>query len=160
MLCISKCSFILLLFTALLISSCEDRPLYEEVRDIEGAWAFSDSLSFTLPVPDTSAAYDLVVDVSHSKSYPFQNLYLKIATTYPSGAYASDILNIDLADKAGNWKGSCSGDLCNFSSPFKRFFSFKENGNYSIRVIQYTRKEMLEGVHSIELELWPSRLDN
>ena len=149
---------ILFLFISLsgLLASCGEQPLYSEHSNIVEPWAYADSIIFHLPAPDTSQGYGMVLNLSHTTEYPFENIYLKIGTTFPSGRFSSALLNLDLADKSGAWYGDCSGAKCKRSVPLREYFAFSEAGSYTISMQQYTRSENLAGVQGLELELWRS----
>jgi len=134
--------------------SCGEQPFYSESKEINESWISTDSLAFNMPASDTSNIYNMMISFDHTVDYPFQNIYFKLSTTFPSGRYASDIININLADKAGNWFGHCSGGTCTISTPLRDPFSFSESGTYRISIEQYTRSEALSGVRRVGLELW------
>ena len=153
-------SLVSIMAIGLLFTSCGDSPIYNESFDISDPWNQTDSVIFELPAPDTSQAYALVLNVSHTTDYPFQNIYFKISTSYPSGRYTSNILNIDLADKRGVWYGDCRGQNCELSAPLREHFAFSETGIYQVTMEQFTRLDPLPGLSELELELWPSYTDN
>jgi gliding motility-associated lipoprotein GldH len=140
----------------MLLSSCGEEPLYRESGTIDGTWNYSDSILYDLPAPDTTQGYGMVLKISHTDHYPFENLYIKIGTRYPSGRYSSNLLNVDLANKSGAWYGQCSGSNCELSVTLREFFSFSESGQYSISMQQFTRSEKLVGIRGLELQLWKS----
>lgn len=139
-----------------LLTSCGEQPVYSEQSTIDSPWILSDSIMFNMPAPDTMNGYGMVLKIKHTTDYPFENLYVKIGTTYPSGRYSANLLNVDLASKSGAWYGDCSGSTCLLSTTLRELFSFSEEGRYSISMAQYTRTEELTGIESLQLELWNS----
>ncbi len=139
---------------ACFLSSCGDNPYYQDIKSIDGSWSFADSLHFSMPAPDTLSPFAMFLHVEHTKDYPFQNMYVRLSTNFPSGRRASDLINIDLADKAGMWFGKCGSQTCVISAPLRQNFSFSEAGTYNITLEQYTRTENLNGVNEVGIELW------
>ena len=137
-----------------LLSSCTDKPIYSESKSFSDAWHFADSVHFDLPAPDTIEAYAMVLNVSHTTDYPFQNIYFRISTAFPSGRRVSTLLNIDLADKSGAWYGDCRGKNCNLQAPIRENFYFSESGAYKITMEQFTRVDPLTGLTRLKLELY------
>lgn len=125
-----------------------------EQKVIAEHWSYDDPLSFELSAQDTTTAHELYISVTHRTDYPFQNIYVKMDTEFPSGREDSRLINVDLADKAGNWYGSCSGDVCTYESPLRSRFSFSELGTYDISLAQHTRMENLTGVNKVAVKLF------
>lgn len=145
------------LFSVLICASlysCGDEPYYSESKNTSVPWVKADSLLFTLPAPDTSSGYSMMLNIEHTEDYPFQNLYLRLSTQFPSGRRASDIINVDMADKAGYWYGDCNRTSCKITAPLRDNFAFSESGEYQVTIEQFTRREELPGIKNIELLLW------
>ena len=143
--------FSLILF---LISSCDKAPIYQQKENLGESWLHADSVRFNLPAPDTSTAYAMTLDLLHTLDYPFQNIYFKITTVYPSGRRTSNLLNIDLADKSGAWYGNWGSKNCLLVAPLRDNFYFSEAGEYSITMEQFTRLDPLPGLTGLELKLY------
>lgn len=137
-----------------LLTACSENFIYEETKSIpNGAWAYADTLDYTLNITDTTQLYNLYLDIDHTVDYPFQNIYLKIHTQYPSGKRISEQLPIDFADKTGQWYGKCSGEDCHLRVNIQQRAFFNEVGKHVITLEQFLRKNPLQGMKNIALKM-------
>ena len=103
----------------LLLLSCDSNRLYEKNISIEKAvWGLSNKPSFEYNSSDTISKVNLKVNVRHSSSYPFSNLWLFVNTIDPSGVLKTDTLECVLAQKDGKWLGSGIGDIWDIQCQF------------------------------------------
>ncbi len=116
-------------------------------------WTYQDSLVINFDISDTSQYYDLKLRLDFEDSYPYQNVYLKIGTKYPDGAWVYSQLNVDLAYSDGRWIADCTGHSCSAEINLIQNFYFRDLGSYAISVAQYTRSERLESVDAADLYL-------
>ena len=144
-------------FVGLLLAclfGCGESSYFKETKKIPATgWAFSDSLTFKVPISDSSKRFDLLLDLSHSDEYLFQNIYLYINTTLPSGKRLGKRLNVDLADKMGVWKGNCSGSNCDVEVNLQSNAYFNLLGDYQFTLKQFMRTDTLTGVNRVGLRL-------
>jgi gliding motility-associated lipoprotein GldH len=118
-----------------------------------------DTLIFTFNIEDTLGQYDLGMNVNYNYiDYPFQNIYFKVKTEYPSGKIQEELLNLDFSTKQGIVKGDCMGSTCNLPLYLQRRIHFNEVGSYKIQLVQSTRQESIHGIKFIELYLKPEEL--
>ncbi|MEM9886885.1 MAG: gliding motility lipoprotein GldH [Bacteroidota bacterium] len=138
-------------FTFLIVCfACQPNYLYQEEIILSNAtWTYERDVVYSFDIQDTSTTYHLYLDIQHSTQFPFQNLYTNVQTTYPSGRQADSRISIDLANKLGAWYGKCKQENCLLRVQLQQNTFFKELGKHEIRFQQYTRKEALEGVHSL-----------
>ena len=134
--------------------SCSDNTIYKTKQEINGEyWTYEDAISFSLEAPDTINWYELGLDVEHSSEFSFQNLYLNIDTGFPSDTILTDLINLDLAKKSGEWNGRCSSSSCTNPFILKQRFKFEELGNYSFSFKQASRQDSLQGIQNLSLKL-------
>ncbi len=146
--------FILLILSQLILVSCGESYVYEKTYEIEkGAWTYDNTLAYTFEVKDTTKIYNLLLEVSHSIDYSYQNCYLKIYTQFPSGEKTDYLLSVDLADGIGRWQGDCSGESCTTLFDIAKQTTFKELGQHTITLEQYMRKDPLKGLESLAIKL-------
>ena len=127
-----------ILILACLFAACGDGSyLYSESRDVNPkGWLHTDSLSYEFDITDTSRIHSLEMDLSHTPDYPYQNIYLQIATEFPSGKRVQQSLNSDLADKTGRWHGDCSNAGCVAHINLQEKALFTEPGKHRIIISQ------------------------
>jgi len=151
-----KISFHIALFISILsmIIACRDTFIYKEKKSIpNGSWMYSDTLEYRISVTDTSALYNLYAEFEHADSFPAQNLYLKLYTTFPGGKRVERIRSFDFFDNMGNPAGKCSGGRCTLRTLLQNNVYFNEKGEYKITLEQFTRNSPLPGISGVTLLL-------
>lgn len=150
----NKLAFIPLLLLIGCLSSCGPDFIYEKDYDLANeAWTYSDTLDFKINITDTTAIYNLYLDMEHSTDYAFQNIYLQVYTLYPNGKRIKELLPIDIADKTGKWYGNCDSDMCQLRVNLQEGAFFNATGDYVITLEQYMRKKSLLGLKSLALRI-------
>ena len=140
----------LCLVSILLIYACSESHFYSEGKIIANAeWSYSDTLTYQVDIVDTTARYDIGLDVEHSTEFEFQNLYIRIHTRFPDGETVSQTLPIDFADHTGLWYGDCSGRHCKLRVQLQQNARFDRIGQHTFEFIQYMREDPTHGVESI-----------
>jgi len=147
-------NFLLFTFLSVLLSACGPNYIYEETHLLgEEGWAYADTLDFSFPITDTTALYNLYLELEHSTIYGSQNLYTKIYTRFPSGERKGQIISLELADKVGSWQGDCRGEKCSFLAPIQMNAFFSEPGEYVFTLEQYMRESPVAGIGSVSFKL-------
>ncbi|MBK6947489.1 MAG: gliding motility lipoprotein GldH [Haliscomenobacter sp.] len=146
--------FALAFFLAFLASACGPRYLLKETRQLEGeTWSYADSLSFQAAIRDTARIYDISLLVKHQTSFHFQNLYLRIHTGFPDGKKLTQVLSLELANKAGKWQGACRGDHCTLEVPIQLNAFFNQTGVHTFTLEQYMRADDLPGISALGIRI-------
>lgn len=144
----------------LTILSCGESPFYSEVHSLnEPVWPYDKEIPFDVLIKDTSSIYEMQLVVEHKRNYRYENIYFRINTDFPSLEDREELLNIDLASKAGQWMGKCGSNNCKTKIYLLDSFKFPEPGNYAFEFAQYTRQEELEGIVSLQLLIYKTRID-
>ncbi len=134
------------LFLLAVISCNPNRILDKNEKIPDGVWDRAKKLSFTVNIPDTSAAYDIYINVRNAGVYQFSNLFLFINTTLPDGRIARDTAECTLSDAKGEWLGDGLGDIWDNSILFKKNMHFPLKGNYTFELEQAMRTPLLPGI--------------
>lgn len=146
--------YFVLLLTLGWFTSCGPNFIYEKDYQLANqAWTYSDTLDFKIAITDTTAIYNLYLDIDHSADYAFQNIYLQVYTQYPNGQRTRDLLPIDIADKTGKWYGNCNSETCQLRVNLQEGTFFNAVGEYVITLEQYMRKESLAGLNAMALRI-------
>jgi gliding motility-associated lipoprotein GldH len=144
-------SFLILLSISF---SCGKNYQYQKEYELEGEkWTYADSLEFAFDIQDTTKIYNLYLELDHSTSYAFQNLYTYIHTTFPSGERLDEKLSLEMANRAGVWLGKCSQDYCTLTIPIQENAYFNQQGSHTIMLEQYMRQDSLPGIKRIAFML-------
>ena len=154
----TKISLHITLFISVLaifsIIACQDTFVYKERKEIpNNSWAYSDSLEYRISVTDTSALYNLYAEFEYADTFPVQNLYLKLFTTFPGGKRVERMRSFDLFDNLGNPAGKRSGGRCTLRTMLQNNVYFNEKGDYKITTEQFTRTSPLPGISGVTLLL-------
>jgi gliding motility-associated lipoprotein GldH len=149
--CIRSLFLLLLSFS---IFSCGKNYQYQKKYELEGEkWTYADSLEFAFDIQDTTNIYNLYLEIEHSTSYAFQNLYTSIHTIFPSGERLDEKLSLEMANKAGGWYGECGRDYCTLTIPIQKNAYFNQEGRYTILLEQYMRQDTIPGIRRIAFML-------
>jgi gliding motility-associated lipoprotein GldH len=141
-----------LFVTSVLCFGCKDNFLINDTKDIPNLeWTYTDSLTYNFTITDTSKVYNMLLDVEHSPEYSWQNLYVRVHTTFPSGKQLSKNVSLDLADTSGKWLGDCNSKACHTVIALQPNAFFNPAGKYAVTVAQHMRQDSIRGVYSVGL---------
>jgi len=151
---INKYSFVLILISLLLLSSCNSNVIFSDSKMMkEKIWYLTDIPSFKVQVTDTINSNNVIFIIRTGSSYPFRNIYLFVTTTSPDGKSITDTLQYDLADEKGNWSGKGFGDIHELNLTYKSNVYFPVKGIYQFNIQHGMRIEDLKGVYDIGLRV-------
>jgi len=153
-------AFLLFWLFIISLSSCsEDGLHFQESRPVdELGWKYEDVKSFNFTIADTISRFDLVLDLTHKTDYAFQNAYVAVHTSFPSGKTISDKISLELAAGTGVWLGACSGNECTISILLQERVKFPEQGNYKIEFEQFNRSENMKSISNLAFKIYNSSL--
>ncbi len=147
-----------LMVIGLLISTgaCTDRAIIDQNLPVDRqSWKYTDKITIAVPVRDTTTAYNLFVNLRHTASYPYANIYLLIHQQYPSGRLTTIRKEITLANADGRWLGTGSGNLYHLQDLFAREYHFTDTGTYLFSFEQHMRENPLQGISDVGLRIEP-----
>ncbi len=134
--------------------SCTDSVLYQSEVSLPGSgWSYDQPASFEFEIKDTSQQVNMLLNVSHSDAYQWQNLYLKLYTDFPGDRKDTQILSVELADKTGRWYGERSGTTITAPILLQDHIRFELPGTYRLRIEQNMRVNPVPDVSGLELVL-------
>ena len=148
------------LFATMVFCACGPEVVYSENQKLPGYWSYADSIAFEYEIVDTSISYDLELEVAHTDAFATQNLYTRFVTVYPNGLRQSEQVSIELADKFGDWLGSCKGADCVLNLPIQQGARFPDPGKYGLVLHQYGRRDSLEAISGLGLKVVKARSSN
>ncbi|MFK8101512.1 MAG: gliding motility lipoprotein GldH [Saprospiraceae bacterium] len=149
-----KIGFFLIPFLTFSISACGPNYIVEkEVPIIEGQWSYDQQLDFDFEIADSLKLYNLLLDINYEKTYPKQNLYLRIHSLFPEREPIAQVLSIDLMDKMGRNKGDCNEEECTVEILLQNEAYFNTLGKHTIRLEQFMRINPLPGITSMKLKV-------
>jgi gliding motility-associated lipoprotein GldH len=155
---INKHSFVLMLTSLLLLSSCNSNVIFIDSKVMnENTWDLTDIPSFKVQVQDTINSNNVIFTIRTGSSYPFRNIYFFVTTTSPDGKSITDTLQYNLADEKGNWLGKGFGDIHELNLTYKSNVYFPIKGIYQFNIQHGMRIENLKGVYDIGLRVEKTR---
>ena len=150
----NKSALLVLVLSTIFFTGCGPDTIYERAYEISnGEWFYSDTLTYEVTIEDTLAIYNLYLDLEHSREYPFENMYVRIHTSFPTGDKLSKQVSLELANQAGIWIGECGSEACDITIPIQMGAYFNEPGQYTFSLEQYMRRNPLPGVNSVALRI-------
>ena len=139
--------FVLVVFSLL---SCTNNFLFKADKEIKDGWHADSIIVFQFNISDTTNVFYSEINIRHTISYPFQNLFMFIHIITPDGQTSTDTLECILADNTGKWNAKGVGDILDFTQIYKDSIVFKTKGNYKIEIEQAIRYGDLPSIKSLK----------
>ncbi|SDQ15673.1 gliding motility lipoprotein GldH [Flagellimonas zhangzhouensis] len=145
-------SFLILLAAVFTLASCNDLLIYSEYEPItDGKWEIDNPVHFEFSGLDSTATYNMFINVRNDDSFQFSNLFLITELEYPEGNTIKDTLEYKMAEPTGEWLGKGTGGVKENKLWFKENIDFKDSGVYKVNVSHAMRKNgEVEGLHILE----------
>lgn len=135
---------------ALFFVQCESPHYYQELRSTGGNWEKNTPLDYEFEISDTAALYDFYLLSRNNNRYPYSNLYLITEFSNPAGEKFNDTLQYFLSFPDGEWIGD-GNSLKELFLLYRENISFKDTGNYKLKVWQGMREDQLAGIEDLSL---------
>ncbi len=138
----------------LLLFSCSSQVEYSsEVEIPNGIWKSNEAAVFSPEFTDTIQNYNILLSITNSDIYRYNNLWLFIKTKSPDGYLHKDTLEIFLTEENGKWLGKKEDDLWNYKFYFKKQIRFPRTGKYNFEIQQGMRDLELPGINKLSFEI-------
>ena len=127
------------------VLSCDNNTVFEKnlpLYDLK--WEAKSPIEFNVEISDTVNPHNVYINIRNSSKYDNMNLFLFVHTTSPAGAELQDTFECTLADDRGKWLGSGWGDIYDNSFIYKKQVRFPVQGEYSFKITQAMRTEVLK----------------
>jgi gliding motility-associated lipoprotein GldH len=136
------------LFALIGLSGCQ-KPFAAVERSFEGAcWDMRDTLDLSFENADTSQVFQMWFPVVVTESYAYNNLYLHVELTPPSGERSVLPARFPLTQADGSWNGEVSGKEAKFDLLMAGGIRLNQKGTYRVRCYHFMRDSVLCGVKS------------
>lgn len=137
---------VLALLSALCVS-CTGRTVYSHYEPLPIlGWHADSAMVYDFSVADSSAVYDIVLNLRHTDRYPNQNFWVFADLYRDSLLLSSDTLDYYLADERGRWLGNGFASRKDMPMLYKHNLSFPLSGDYRILLHHGMRDTLLTGV--------------
>lgn len=152
---LSSCSPVLILSLILLIlAGCGKGVVFDNNKSISGdVWKSDQVIRFDVPVEDTVHIFKFYLNLRHTTSYRYANIFLFIDSTFPDGKHARDTVECILADPSGKWLGKGVSNVRDNQVLLRRGLRFPQKGNYIFEFEQAMRETELKGIMDVGLRI-------
>lgn len=142
-----KIRILLLIITIPLFISCGKKTIFQErVKFDDLKWNRFKELSFTFEVQDTSAVNDIIFNFRHHSVYPYEELFITIALSSPSGERRISDYHIPVKKPDGSFFAEGMGDLWDLDYTLMPGHKFSEKGKYKLEIENRMSKLETPGV--------------
>lgn len=132
--------------------------MYSKYQTFAGnEWPAKDKAVFDVEITDAQSFNNVSLMVRHAESYPYNNLFLFVTTTYPDGKTTRDTMEVMLASDKGEWFGSGAGDIFDYKVPIKKNVRFPLAGKYKFEFEQAMRVDPLPMMMDFGFEIEKSK---
>lgn len=141
--------FCILLLIITLYTACYNsaNTIFDAAPQIENnTWYYDKPLNFEVDITDTTQRYNVYINIRHAHNYPYANLWVKIATTMPTGKKMEKRIDLPLADAKGEWYGSGLGSVISQQILIQENAFFNEKGKYKFEIVQDMRMNPLPAI--------------
>jgi gliding motility-associated lipoprotein GldH len=139
---------------ALCLCACNNSRVYERYSAIPNeSWHKDSCAVFDVYISDTATLNNLYINLRHTSSYPFCNIYLFVQATAPSGVFTRDTVEYLLADHYGRWYGKGFSRIIDNRLAFRKFVRFPHSGVYRFEVCHGMRMNVLPYVIDVGLRI-------
>lgn len=144
----------IILLLSFLIASCSGNIVFQEAKELPAdGWNKDSAAVFNYNSTDTSAMYNIIIDIRNDGNYRYQNFWLFVNSVSPDSISFRDTLECVLADNYGKWIGKGGGTLHQLPVSFMHRIKFPQLGTYSFELKQGMREDYLTGIHDIGLRI-------
>ena len=142
------------IFISLLLAGCIQNDVYLKYNSITTTGWNKDSLCrFEIPIKDTTASYNLYINIRNRGEYPYQNLWLFLRKMTPDSIQSGDSIECFLADNHGKWFGTGIGSVMQMPVLYQQNVRFHKAGVYHYSIIHGMRDSVLIGINDIGMQV-------
>jgi gliding motility-associated lipoprotein GldH len=113
----------------------------------------NDTKKFNVEVDDTVGHYDLYIDLRHTESYPYSNIYMFMGISMPGVGKRVDSVGYFMQDQESRWLGNHSGSLITHQVLVKPNMRFPRKGKYVFSLSHAMYDNPLQGVSDIGITI-------
>ena len=150
-----KAGFLILSVTAFfLLLSCNQRQVYEKYKKIpDYIWNLNYKVPFEFDIKDTSALYNVYLNIRNASIYPYSNIWIFVDKLDPKGVQTRSRYEFVLANPDGSWRGDELGDIFDNHMLLETRIRFLMAGTYTYTFQHSMRMDNLPAIMDIGLEI-------
>jgi len=136
------------LFITALLSGCSSSVVDANVEIPERKWTYRNHLKVPFEIKDSSKPYSLYFKLRHTADYRYANIFILVH--FKDGKdVVTKRYQFKLAKNDGEWLGSGSGNVFNYTFPLLTNYHFAHSGKYEIEIEQNMRDNPLLEVSDV-----------
>ncbi len=134
----------------LVMFSCGNDISLKQIRTFSSdEWERNDPLSFDFEIENTQVAYEILIDVQHTKAYMDDELLLGLGIAGPNGEKRNLDLNLTIRNRDGSFRAEKKGDVWSICIPIRHQYYFNVKGIYTFTLENLMSSAALEGISSV-----------
>ena len=137
----------------LLCFSCHNPDEIVVMNHVDNKWNKKEVQTFDFEIKDSQNQKNVIFIVRNNNDYPYSNLRLIASIEHNKKMISVDTLNYVLAKPNGEWLGTGFGDTKEILFQYKPQYHFPQNGNYTVKVVQAMRQNLLPGIEDIGVKI-------
>jgi gliding motility-associated lipoprotein GldH len=128
--------FLFISAIALLCFSCNKNTVFNKnITMDDNEWPMDKTLTFEVPIDDTSSFYNIYIPVRHIDNYPYDGLLVNVTINTPSGEERSKNYKLKLRDENGKFIGDPGGDIWDADVAIIEKTKFNSLGTYKFEIV-------------------------
>jgi gliding motility-associated lipoprotein GldH len=134
--------------------ACANPAIFEENIDLPNyQWLKNRPVHITVPAPDTSDTYSIILNIRNNDDYPYRNIYLFVHAVSTTGDTVRDTVQYELADSHGNWLGKHGSYWIDHRLLYRSQVMFTGTGNYEFNIYHGMRADTLKGIGAVGIRI-------
>jgi len=118
----------------LFLSSCHAFKEYNEDSFPNHVWASGKEITFKPTIQDITKTYKLTLGLRHVHGVRLNSLSVQVKSISPSGKEETKNYTFEIMDSSNQYKGKCSGDICDVETLISENIKFEASGEYKFIV--------------------------
>lgn len=141
-------------FFLFFISSCQRGEVYFQYDSLPfKGWGIRDTLFFYPVIEDSSAFYDVFIEVRNDNRYAYQNLWFYVTDNFSGDSLYTKPFEVSLADDFGKWRGRGFSFLYELEVVYLENIRFSHGGERYLSICHGMRDSSLTGIRDIGLRI-------
>lgn len=134
-----------------LFSGCTTSSIVDtNVQIPDRKWTYRNHIATSFEIKDNSKAYNIYFKLRHTAEYRYSNIYI-LVHFFDGKDKVTKRYQYKLAKNDGEWLGSGSGSIFNYTLPLRTQYHFPKNGKFKIEIEQNMRDNPLVEISDVGL---------
>lgn len=116
-------------------------------------WSYANKISAVVDVVDPSQPLSIYFKLRHTGNYRYSNLFVLLHISGAGEKKQTKRFEYTLAQPDGQWNGSGSGNLFNYTLPLLTNYKFPKAGKYQFEIEQNMRDNPLKEISDAGIKI-------